>query len=56
MAFEKLILCIATVVRTEGTAPRKETKMLIIDGRPLHGAVTIGGSVRISHSNGLLHV
>ena len=57
MAFEKLILCIATVVRTEGTAPRKEgAKMLIIDGRPLNGAVTIGGSVRISHSNGLLHV
>ena len=38
--------CIATVVRTEGTAPRKEgAKMLIIDGRPLNGAVTIGGCV-----------
>jgi len=49
--------CIATVVRTEGTAPRKEgAKMLIIDGRALNGAVTIGGCVRISHSNGLLHV
>jgi len=38
--------CIATVVRTEGTAPRKEgAKMLVIGGRPLNGAVTIGGCV-----------
>jgi xanthine dehydrogenase accessory factor len=36
----------ATVVATEGTAPRKEgAKMLVIDGRPLNGAVTIGGCV-----------
>jgi len=38
--------CLATVVATEGTAPRKEgSKMLIIGGKTLKGAVTIGGCV-----------
>jgi xanthine dehydrogenase accessory factor len=38
--------CLATVVATEGTAPRKEgSRMLVIDGRPVNGAVTIGGCV-----------
>jgi xanthine dehydrogenase accessory factor len=37
---------LATVVATEGTAPRKEgSKMLVIEGRTLKGAVTIGGCV-----------
>jgi xanthine dehydrogenase accessory factor len=37
---------LATVVATEGTAPRKEgSKMLVIEGRPLKGSVTIGGCV-----------
>lgn len=38
--------CLATVVATEGTAPRKDgSKMLVIGGRSLKGAVTIGGCV-----------
>ncbi|MFQ5682242.1 MAG: XdhC family protein [Candidatus Binatia bacterium] len=38
--------CLATVVATEGTAPRKEgSKMLVIGGQSLKGAVTIGGCV-----------
>lgn len=38
--------CLATVVATEGTAPRKEgAKMLVIGGQTLKGAVTIGGCV-----------
>jgi xanthine dehydrogenase accessory factor len=38
--------CLATVVATEGTAPRKEgAKMLVIGGKSLKGAVTIGGCV-----------
>jgi xanthine dehydrogenase accessory factor len=38
--------CLATVIATEGTAPRKEgAKMLIIGGESLKGAVTIGGCV-----------
>src|SRR5215475_8810235 len=37
---------LATVIATEGTAPRKEgSKMLIIEGESLKGAVTIGGCV-----------
>jgi xanthine dehydrogenase accessory factor len=37
---------LATVIATEGTAPRKEgAKMLVIDGMTLTGAVTIGGCV-----------
>ncbi len=37
---------LATVVATEGTAPRKEgSKMLVIDGKTLKGTVTIGGCV-----------
>jgi xanthine/CO dehydrogenase XdhC/CoxF family maturation factor len=37
---------LATVVATEGTAPRKEgAKMLVTEGRTLMGAVTIGGCV-----------
>jgi xanthine dehydrogenase accessory factor len=37
---------LATVVATEGTAPRKEgSKMLVIEGRTLKGSVTIGGCV-----------
>jgi len=37
---------VATVVATEGTAPRKEgSKMLVIGGRSLRGVVTIGGCV-----------
>jgi xanthine dehydrogenase accessory factor len=37
---------LATVVATERTAPRKEgSKMLVIEGRTLKGAVTIGGCV-----------
>ncbi len=36
--------CLATVVGTEGTAPRKEgSKMLVIGDNTLEGAVTIGG-------------
>ncbi len=38
--------CLATVIATEGTAPRKEgSKMLIVGGESLKGAVTIGGCV-----------
>jgi xanthine dehydrogenase accessory factor len=38
--------CLATVIATEGTAPRKEgAKMLIIGGESLKGAVTIGGCI-----------
>jgi len=38
--------CLATVIATEGTAPRKEgSKMLIIGGTSLKGAVTIGGCI-----------
>jgi xanthine dehydrogenase accessory factor len=38
--------CIATVIATEGTAPRKEgSKMLIVGGESLKGAVTIGGCI-----------
>jgi xanthine dehydrogenase accessory factor len=38
--------CLATVIATEGTAPRKEgSKMLIIGGESLKGAVTIGGCI-----------
>jgi xanthine dehydrogenase accessory factor len=38
--------CLATVIATEGTAPRKEgSKMLILGGKTLTGAVTIGGCV-----------
>jgi xanthine dehydrogenase accessory factor len=38
--------CLATVITTEGTAPRKEgAKMLIIGGASLRGAVTIGGCI-----------
>src|SRR4029077_10078992 len=38
--------CLATVIATEGTAPRKEgSKMLIIGGESLKGAVTIGGGI-----------
>src|SRR5215471_9642808 len=38
--------CLATVVATEGTAPRKEgSRMLVIGGETLTGAVTIGGCV-----------
>jgi xanthine dehydrogenase accessory factor len=38
--------CLATVVATEGTAPRKDgSKMLIIGGESLKGAVTIGGCI-----------
>jgi xanthine dehydrogenase accessory factor len=38
--------CLATVIATEGTAPRKEgSKMLIVGGAGLKGAVTIGGCV-----------
>jgi xanthine dehydrogenase accessory factor len=38
--------CLATVVATEGTAPRKNgSKMLIIGGESLKGAVTIGGCI-----------
>src|SRR5512132_4318728 len=38
--------CLATVIATEGTAPRKEgAKMLIIGGSSLKGAVTIGGCI-----------
>src|SRR5262249_28422453 len=38
--------CLATVIATEGTEPRKEgSKMLIIGGEPLEGAVTIGGCI-----------
>lgn len=38
--------CLATVVATEGTAPRKEgSRMLVIGGKTLTGAVTIGGCV-----------
>ncbi len=37
---------LATVIATEGTAPRKEgAKMLITGGRTLKGSVTIGGCV-----------
>lgn len=36
--------CLATVVATEGTAPRKEgSKMLVVGDNTLKGAVTIGG-------------
>src|SRR5262245_9147997 len=43
---ESLGAALATVVATEGTAPRKEgSKMLVIEGRALKGAVTIGGCV-----------
>src|SRR2546426_7998980 len=36
--------CLATVVATEGTAPRKEgSKMLVVGNNTLKGAVTIGG-------------
>jgi xanthine dehydrogenase accessory factor len=38
--------CLATVIATEGTAPRKEgAKMLIVGGATFKGAVTIGGCV-----------
>lgn len=38
--------CLATVIATEGTAPRKEgAKMLIVGGESLKGAVTIGGCI-----------
>ena len=38
--------CLATVIATEGTAPKKEgSKMLIIGGETLKGAVTIGGCI-----------
>ena len=38
--------CLATVIATEGTAPRKEgSKMLIVGGKSLKGAVTIGGCI-----------
>ncbi|HEY6368099.1 MAG TPA: XdhC family protein, partial [Candidatus Binatia bacterium] len=37
---------LATVIATEGTAPRKEgSKMMIIGGETLKGAVTIGGCI-----------
>ena len=38
--------CLATVIATEGTGPRKEgAKMLIVGGESLRGAVTIGGCI-----------
>jgi len=38
--------CLATVVATEGTAPRKEgSKMLVIGGKTLKGALTVGGCI-----------
>ncbi len=38
--------CLATVVATEGTAPRKEgCKMLVIGGKTLKGALTVGGCI-----------
>ena len=46
MANETSNACLATVIATEGTAPRKEgSKMLIIGGETLKGAVTIGGCI-----------
>jgi xanthine dehydrogenase accessory factor len=43
---DSLGAALATVVATVGTAPRKEgAKMLVIEGRTLKGAVTIGGCV-----------
>jgi xanthine dehydrogenase accessory factor len=45
-ANENSTACLATVIATEGTAPRKEgAKMLIIGGKGLKGAVTIGGCI-----------
>jgi xanthine dehydrogenase accessory factor len=45
-ASENSKACLATVIATEGTAPRKEgSKMLIIGGESLKGAVTIGGCI-----------
>src|SRR5262245_50920039 len=45
-ASENSKACLATVIATEGTAPRKEgSKMLIIEGESLEGAVTIGGCI-----------
>lgn len=46
LANETSNACLATVIATEGTAPRKEgSKMLIIGGETLKGAVTIGGCI-----------
>jgi xanthine dehydrogenase accessory factor len=46
LANETSKACLATVIATEGTAPRKEgSKMLIIGGETLKGAVTIGGCI-----------
>jgi xanthine dehydrogenase accessory factor len=46
LANETSNACLATVIATEGTAPRKEgAKMLIIGGKSLKGAVTIGGCI-----------
>ncbi len=43
---EPLGVALATVVATEGTAPRKEgSKMLVIGGGTVKGSVTIGGCV-----------
>src|SRR5262249_3273320 len=45
-ASENSKACLATVIATEGTAPKKEgSKMLIIGGENLKGAVTIGGCI-----------
>src|SRR5215475_12185839 len=45
-ASENSKACLVTVIATEGTAPRKEgSKMLIIGGESLKGAVTIGGCI-----------
>src|SRR5499425_1683000 len=45
-ASENSKACLATVIATEGTAPKKEgSKMLIIGGETLKGAVTIGGCI-----------
>jgi len=43
---EPTAAALATVVATEGTAPRKEgSKLLVIGGKTLKGSVTIGGCV-----------
>src|SRR5262249_61971452 len=45
-ASENSKACLATVIATEGTAPKKEgSKMLIIGGETLRGGVTIGGCI-----------
>jgi xanthine dehydrogenase accessory factor len=48
---------LATVVETQGTAPRKEgSKMLVVEGRTLTGAVTIGGCVDAQVIDAATHV